>query len=144
MGSQGRRLARQGGNFNLKRKSWKKTRKKTLKKLGHNLKRLKMPEVLQTAGQAKVESSPSQVKDDRWSGFRKAQAVVKPESKSEKVVQLSVGVIDEEKQTLARNTEKVKLCCLTITTGPGTAFTTFQIPGGAKCAACGSLLNKSE
>ena len=35
----------------------------------------------------------------RWSGFRKAQAVVKPES-SEKVVQLSVGVIDEEKQTL--------------------------------------------
>ena len=27
----------------------------------------------------------------------------------------------------ARESEKVKLCCMTITTGPGTAFSTFQV-----------------
>merc|ERR1712147_527213 len=58
-------------------------------------KKSKMPEVLQTAGQAKVERSANQVKDDRWSGFRKAQAVVKPEQHNENVLQLSVVVGDE-------------------------------------------------
>ena len=40
--------------------------------------------------------------------------------------------------------ELVRLCCVTMTPGPGTAFATFNIPPGAKCAVCGSGLNKSR
>lgn len=40
--------------------------------------------------------------------------------------------------------ELVRLCCVTMTPGPGTAFATFNIPPGAKCAVCGSGLSKSR
>ena len=31
----------------------------------------------------------------------------------------------------------IKLCCVQITSGPGTSFKEFKIPSGAKCYVCG-------
>jgi hypothetical protein len=41
-------------------------------------------------------------------------------------------------------TECVKLCCVTMTAGPGTAFGDCQIPQGVKCSVCGSGLQKGR
>ena len=40
--------------------------------------------------------------------------------------------------------ETIQLCCLTMTSGPGTSFADFQIPSGARCSVCGSGLKKSR
>ena len=41
-------------------------------------------------------------------------------------------------------TETVQLCCLKITSGPGTTFGDYKIPEGAKCSLCGSELLKKR
>ena len=40
---------------------------------------------------------------------------------------MTLAMIFSHHVVKATETEKVKLCCMTITTGPGTAFTTFQV-----------------
>ena len=40
--------------------------------------------------------------------------------------------------------EKVELCCLTMTAGPGTSFGEYRIPEGANCSLCGSALIKGR
>ena len=50
----------------------------------------------------------------------------------------------EPKEQKSRFQESVQLCCVTMSTGPGTSFGDFQIPSGAKCSVCGAGLNKSR
>ena len=38
--------------------------------------------------------------------------------------------------------ETIQLCCLTMSSGPGTSFAKFQIPDGARCSVCGAGLRK--
>merc|ERR1712179_630471 len=91
-----------------------------------------MPEVQQRHMEAEVERGSEGEKE-------------KPGSDG--VLQLSVvlgGSDTEVSRSLAaaaQTRETVKLCCMTLTTGPGTAFDSFKVPGGAKCSACGSLIN---
>ena len=40
--------------------------------------------------------------------------------------------------------ESVKLCCVTMTAGPGTAFGNYQKPQGARGSVCGSGLQKGR
>ena len=40
--------------------------------------------------------------------------------------------------------ERVELCCLTMTAGPGTSFGDYSIPEGAHCSLCGSTLKKGR
>merc|ERR1712115_177181 len=67
---------------------------------------------------------------------------------SDGILQLSVVPDDTETKETRENAavdkamETVKLCCMTPTTGPGTTFHSFKVPGGAKCSACGSLINQ--
>ena len=50
----------------------------------------------------------------------------------------------EPKDQKSRFQESVQLCCVTMSTGPGTSFGDFQIPSGAKCSVCGAGLNKGR
>lgn len=50
----------------------------------------------------------------------------------------------EPKDQESRFQESIQLCCVTMSTGPGTGFGNFQIPSGAKCSVCGAGLSKGR
>ena len=50
----------------------------------------------------------------------------------------------EPKDQKSRFQESVQLCCVTMSTGPGTSFGDFRIPSGAKCSVCGAGLSKGR
>ena len=53
--------------------------------------------------------------------------------------------IKQRKENPSNNfTEYVKLCCVTMTAGPSTAFGDYQIPQVDKCSLCGSGLQKGR
>ena len=49
-----------------------------------------------------------------------------------------------EKEKVNRFQDSVRLCCVSISTGPGTGFSSFDIPQGTKCFGCGSTINKTR
>ena len=63
------------------------------------------------------------------------RGIEKPNKKS--------GEFDSKDQR-SRFEESVQLCCVTMSTGPGTSFGDFQIPSGAKCSVCGAGLSKGR
>merc|ERR1712228_196749 len=102
----------------------------------------KMPEILRS--QSKVERKVSSGKVERWSGGRKIEVAETPTDPG--VLQLNV-VLDDQKASrpraaVAKNRSTVRLCCMTLTAGPGTSFGDFQVPGEAKCPTCGSEIEK--
>ena len=57
------------------------------------------------------------------------------------------GIINEDafrKDKEGRFQQTIQLCCLTVTSGPGTSFSDFLIPSGAKCSVCGGKVAKSR
>ena len=49
-----------------------------------------------------------------------------------------------EKEKVNRFQDSVRLCCVSISTGPGTGFSSFDIPQGTKCFGCGSTIDKTR
>ena len=45
---------------------------------------------------------------------------------------------------MMRFEETIQLCCLTMSSGPGTSFAKFRIPEGARCSVCGAGLRKNR
>ena len=57
------------------------------------------------------------------------------------------GIINEDafrKDQNGRFQQTIQLCCLTVTSGPGTSFSDFLIPSGARCSVCGGKVSKSR
>ena len=40
--------------------------------------------------------------------------------------------------------ETIQLCCVTMSSGPGTSFARFKIPDGARCSVCGAGLRRNR
>merc|ERR1712062_248080 len=47
-------------------------------------------------------------------------------------------------QEMMKFQETIQLCCLTMSSGPGTSFAKFKIPDGARCSVCGAGLRKKR
>ena len=47
-------------------------------------------------------------------------------------------------QEMMKFQETIQLCCLTMSSGPGTSFAKFKIPDGARCSVCGAGLSKNR
>merc|ERR1712223_2245886 len=99
-----------------------------------------------TTGQ--VERKVSSGKVETWSGGRKIE-VAEP-STDPSVLQLNVVLEDQKasksrpRAAVAKNRSTVRLCCMTLTAGPGTSFGDFQVPGQAKCPTCGSEIDEGK
>ena len=50
----------------------------------------------------------------------------------------------EAGQEMMKFQETIQLCCLTMSSGPGTSFAKFKIPDGARCSVCGAGLSKNR
>ena len=50
----------------------------------------------------------------------------------------------EAGQEMTKFQETIQLCCLTMSSGPGTSFAKFKIPDGARCSVCGASLGLSK
>ena len=50
----------------------------------------------------------------------------------------------ETPEDMMKFEETIQLCCLTMSTGPGTSFAKFKIPDGARCSVCGAGLRKKR
>ena len=50
----------------------------------------------------------------------------------------------EAGQEMMKFQETIQLCCLTMSSGPGTSFAKFKIPDGARCSVCGASLGLSK
>ena len=51
---------------------------------------------------------------------------------------------EEAGQEMMKFQETIQLCCLTMSSGPGTSFAKFKIPDGARCSVCGAGLTKNR
>ena len=53
-------------------------------------------------------------------------------------------ITKEAGQEMVKFQETIQLCCLTMSSGPGTGFAKFKIPDGARCSVCGASLGLSK
>ena len=81
-----------------------------------------------------------------------------PSSEDNKAIKFEVVLNNERSKSEERGKERTKeageemmkfqetiqLCCLTMSSGPGTSFAKFKIPDGARCSVCGSSLGLSK
>ena len=51
---------------------------------------------------------------------------------------------EEAGEEMMKFQETIQLCCLTMSSGPGTSFAKFKIPDGARCSVCGAGLSKNR
>lgn len=63
-------------------------------------------------------------------------------SKSEERAKEATGT--DEGPEMMKFQETIQLCCLTMSSGPGTSFAKFKIPDGARCSVCGAGLRKNR
>ena len=81
-----------------------------------------------------------------------------PNSEDNKAIKFEVVLNNERSKSEERGKERTKktgeemmkfqetiqLCCLTMSSGPGTSFAKFKIPDGARCSVCGAGLSKNR